>query len=189
MSYSNYSNLDKYIGCKKSSDDNMIVDESQTKLTESERSNQEVSQLLSQEDSAIRKISGLRATIDSLKSGLGKPGSNDAEINNNIKYLESVIDELIRLGVKEGYLRESFGRSFYNRLDNYSESQYNNLVGVTPTKQCSSYPVPNYRKIQYDALTHGGLRPTIGHHNIINAYGADAKNCGDLSFSENYRKF
>jgi hypothetical protein len=186
MSYSNYSNLDKYIGCKKSSDDNMIVDESQTKLTEFQRSNQEVSQLLSQEDSAIRKISGLRASIDSLKSGLGKPGSNDAEINNNIKYLEDLIDELIRLGVKEGYLRDDGARnSVYSALSNYN-SQYS-IVPVTPNKRCS-YTVPNYKQIQYDALTHGGLRPTVGHHNIINAYGSNASNC-NLSFSENFKKF
>jgi hypothetical protein len=71
---------------------------------------------------------------------------------------------------------------FFDQIP-YKE-QYNTLSDYNSTK-CSSYTVQNYSPISYNALTHGGLKPSVGHFNIIDAYGKNASNC-DIKTSENF---
>jgi hypothetical protein len=71
-------------------------------------------------------------------------------------------------------ITEGFEAQFYNNLQ-----QYNSTA-------CSSYVVPNYKAINYDALTHQKTVTGKGHFNIIDAYqGKDADKCTEIGTTKN----
>ena len=78
---------------------------------------------------------------------------------------------LTQVPTKEGFYE--MPSQFYDTMNTY-----NNLG-------CHSYTVQNYKKINTDSLTHGGLIPKYGHFNIVNAYGQDALTCKSDTI-ENY---
>ena len=71
----------------------------------------------------------------------------------------------------------------YVSLNNYNSSSAG-MLGSPPERETRPstvrgyYIVPDYKPIQYNALTHGNAGPSCsGYFNITNGYGADAANC------------
>jgi hypothetical protein len=97
-----------------------------------------------------------------------------AKVQSGIDTMNATAANLTKIPQpKEGYEAINSPGQFYNNLQPY------NGTG------CHSYKVPDYKKITYDALTHGGKPLRYGHFNIMDAYGANAASC-DIGTVENF---